>query len=88
MTKTDFISTVAKKSGITKKDAMKVVNSVLETIKELAKKDDTLKLPGFGTFKVVTRKARNARNPKTGELVKVPQKKLLRFTPTLELRNL
>ncbi|WP_460181673.1 HU family DNA-binding protein [Thermodesulfovibrio sp. TK110] len=47
-----------------------------------------MKLPGFGTFKVVTRKARNARNPKTGELVKVPQKKLLRFTPTLELRNL
>lgn len=88
MTKADFIAAIAKKTGSTKKDAEKFVNAFIDIVSDVAKKGDSIRLPRFGVFKVVTRKERNARNPRTGEIVKVPQTRLLRFSPSLELRSL
>lgn len=88
MNKTEFIELIAKKNGITKKDAHRIVDSVFEAITEVAKKGDVLRVPKFGTFKVVTRKERKARNPQTGQIITVPESKVLRFSPSLELRSL
>ncbi|WP_028841966.1 HU family DNA-binding protein [Thermodesulfovibrio yellowstonii] len=88
MTKAELIAEVAKKAGITKRAAELAVNATFDTIAEVAKQGDTLRIPRFGAFKVVTRKERTARNPRTGEPVKVPQTRLLRFSPSLELRSL
>jgi len=88
VTKADFIAAIAKKSGSTKKDAEKFVNAFIDVVSDAAKNGDSIRLPRFGVFKVVTRKERTARNPRTGETVKVPQTKVLRFSPSLELRSL
>ncbi|NPV51841.1 MAG: HU family DNA-binding protein [Candidatus Methanofastidiosum sp.] len=88
MNKAELIDVIAKKSGFTKKDSEKFLNTFIEVIFDAARKGESVRLPRFGTFKVVTRKERTARNPRTGELVKVPQTKLLRFSPSLELRSL
>ena len=88
MTKAELIAEIAKRAGSTKKDAEKFLNAFVETVTETAKSGDTIRLPRFGVFKVVTRKERIARNPKTGEVVKVPKTRILRFSPSLELRSL
>ncbi|WP_028845476.1 HU family DNA-binding protein [Thermodesulfovibrio thiophilus] len=88
MTKTEFILEVSKKSGISRKDAERAVNSAIAIVSDLARNGEELRIPRFGTFRVVMRNARVARNPKTGQPVKVPPKKALKFVPSLELRSL
>jgi DNA-binding protein HU-beta len=88
MNKGELISAVAKKAGLTKKDSEKFVNAFIEVVYECAKKSEPIRIPRFGVFKVLERKERVARNPRTKELVKVPATKVLRFYPSLELRDL
>jgi DNA-binding protein HU-beta len=77
MTKTQIISTLADKSGLTKKD----VSSLLGELSALAYKEAKLgfTIPGIGKLVVVNRKARMGRNPATGESIKIPAKKVLKF---------
>jgi DNA-binding protein HU-beta len=88
VTKAEFITELAKKTGSTKKDAEKFFEAFVDVISATAKKGDTIRLQKLGTFKVVTRKERTARNPRTGKTIKVPKKKVLRFSPSSELRFL
>jgi DNA-binding protein HU-beta len=80
MNKNDLINEVAKVVS-TKKEAQSAVDCVLASITKTMKKGEDVTLTGFGTFKVVKRKARNGRNPSTGEAIKIKATKAPKFTP-------
>ena len=81
MNKTELISAMAEKTGMTKVAAKQAMTACLDTIQEELKKGGKITLIGFGTFSVVNRKARTAKNPRTGKKVKVPAKKVAKFKP-------
>ena len=76
MNKTELIASVAQKSDLTKKDAEKAVKAVFEAVSETLKKGDKVQIIGFGTFEVRARKAREGRNPRNNEVIKIPGKQL------------
>ena len=86
MNKTDLINEVAKAVS-TKKEAQEAVDCVLSSITNSLKKGDTVTLVGFGTFKVMKRKARKGRNPQTGEEIKIKASKAPKFTPGKALKE-
>ena len=71
MNKTELIAAVAEKTGLTKKDAERVVNATVETITESLVKGDKVQVSGFGIFDVKNREARTGRNPRTGETMEI-----------------
>ncbi len=86
MNKGQLIEEVAKVVS-TKKEAAAAVDAVLGAIKKALKKGDTVTLVGFGTFKVSKRKARKGRNPQTGEVIKIPAKKVPVFKAGSDLKK-
>ena len=80
MNKGDLINEVAQVVN-TKKDAQAAVECVLSTIIETLKKEESVTLVGFGTFKVVKRDARKGRNPQTGAEMQIEAKKVPKFVP-------
>lgn len=86
MNKADLIEAVAKVVS-TKKEAAAAVDAVLDAIKGALKKGEAVTLVGFGTFKVAERKARTGRNPRTGETIKIPKKKVPVFRAGSELKK-
>ena len=78
MNKTELINAVATKAEITKADANKVVNAVLDAINEGLAAEGKVILPGFGSFEVRNRTARVGRNPRTGEQIKIKAKKVVK----------
>ncbi|PMQ01549.1 MAG: integration host factor subunit alpha [Dictyoglomus sp. NZ13-RE01] len=87
MKKAEFIAKVAEKAKITKKEATKVVNAVLESITEALSKGEPVQFVGFGTFSVRKRSAREGRNPRTQQPIKIPATKVPVFRPGKELRE-
>ncbi len=79
MNKTELVNAVALKSELTKKDAEKAVSAVLDAIKEAVASGDKVQLVGFGTFESRERAARDCRNPRTGETIKVEATKFPAF---------
>ena len=79
MNKTELVNAVALKSELTKKDADKAVAAVFDAIKEAVAAGDKVQLIGFGTFEAKERAARECRNPRTGETIKVDASKVLSF---------
>lgn len=81
--KIHLVESVQKSLGkdVSKAHAEKVVNAVIDSIKGLVKKHKSLQLIGFGTFKVVNRKARKGINPKTGKVIQIKASKSVRLTP-------
>jgi len=79
MNKGQLTAEVAKKAGLSKKDATNAVNATIDAIKKNAKKGVTL--VGFGTFKIVKRKARTGINPQTGEKIRIGAKNVVKFKP-------
>ena len=71
MNKTELVAAVAEKAAITKKDATAAVEAVFEVIGDELQKKEKVQLIGFGTFQTSERKAREGRNPQTGETVKI-----------------
>ncbi|MCZ6769312.1 MAG: integration host factor subunit beta [Acidobacteria bacterium] len=88
MTKADLIDEVAKNSVLSKKDAEAIVQAVLDSIVESLKGGGKVELRGFGSFRLRERSSREGRNPKTGEKVFVPAKKVPYFKPGKDLREL
>jgi len=88
--KKELINAIALATGKTKKDSKLIADSLIKVMKtELSKGvDSTIKLVNFGTFKVVTRKARVGRNPRTGEKLDIPAKNVVKFTPGKALKEL
>ena len=89
MTKADLVEQVADAIGprVTKKECGLVVNAFLDAVKDALARGDGIELRGFGTFKVRHRKARKARNPRTGEAVEVPARDVPVFKPSRHLRS-
>ena len=67
MNKSDFIEAISESSGLTKSDSSKALEGVMSVLTDLLAKDDSIVLPGFASIGVKKRKARNGRNPSTGE---------------------
>ena len=88
MNKSELVSAVAQKSGLTKVDAKKALDAVLESIGEELKNDGKVVLVGFGTFSVTERSARKGINPRTKEPIDIPAKKVVRFKAGSELNDL
>ena len=86
MNKADLVNEVAQVVS-TKKEAQAAVDCVLDTIAKALKKDDAVTLVGFGTFKVVARKARTGRNPQTGAEIKIGASKTPKFVPGQALKD-
>lgn len=79
MTKSQLIDNVAAENGLTKVDARKVVESVLNNIQRGLSNDGKTSLQGFGNFSKVERKARVGRNPQTGNPLEIPAKTVIKF---------
>ena len=85
MNKIELIAAVAEEAGMTKVDARKAIDAVLEVSKAELKKGDKLALVGFGTMGVINRPARQGRNPRTGKTIKIAAKKVVRFKPAANI---
>lgn len=88
MTKADLVEEVIKVSDLSKKQAEIIVNTVFREIIEALRHDDKIELRGFGSFRVRRRRSRQGRNPKTGDRVDVPSKRIPYFKPGKELKDL
>ena len=87
MNKTELIAAVAAKTGLTKKDAEKVVNATIDTITESLVKGDKVQVSGFGIFEVKAREARTGRNPRTKEAIQIPATRLPAFKASKTLKD-
>jgi integration host factor subunit beta len=89
MTKSVLIEKIAEKvDGLSKKQTEVVVETIFESIKDSLAKGGKVEIRGFGNFRLRSRKARKARNPKTGDSVDVPPKKVPYFKVGKELREM
>ena len=87
MNKQDLIAKIAQETGITKSNATAAVESFFDGITKSLKKGQPITFVGFGTFKTAQRKARIARNPQTGAAVKVPKRRVVRFSAGKALKS-
>ena len=87
MTKAELIEKIAAKAKISKKAANIALNTFVVSVTTALKKGDRVALVGFGTFSVTKRKARTARNPRTGETIHVPARKAPKFKAGRDLKK-
>jgi DNA-binding protein HU-beta len=85
--KNDLVESVAKAAGLSKADAAKAVDSVLDQIAGSLAKGDEVRLVGFGTFSVASRAASQGRNPRTGETINIPASKQPKFKAGKALKD-
>ncbi len=88
MTKADIIDQVAGGTGLTKSETRLLLENFLVVIARGLLEDGRIDIRGFGSFKVVTRRARTIRNPKTKKPVDIPEHQTVRFRPFKDLKNL
>jgi integration host factor subunit beta len=88
MTKAELVEDVARAAELTKKDAERLVEIVFESIIETLNHGEKIELRGFGSFRLRKREPRKGRNPKTGDKVDVPPKRVPYFKPGKELKDL
>ena len=87
MNKTELVAAVAEKSGMTKKDAERVVSATFETITAELMKGEKVQISGFGIFEVKAREARVGRNPRTKEAIEIPASKAPAFKASKTLKD-
>jgi integration host factor subunit beta len=88
MTKAELVERVAEKIDLTKKQTEVIVNILLNSITEALSRGDKVELRGFGSFRIRKRNPREGRNPKTGDAVFIPAKKVPFFKAGKELREM
>jgi DNA-binding protein HU-beta len=88
MNRAEVVARVARDSGLTKADVDRVLGALLEHVSRSLKKGEKVKLVGFGTFDVARRRARSVLNPSTGAAIRIPARRMPRFTPGKDLRKL
>jgi integration host factor subunit beta len=88
MTKADLVEEVSRVTELTRKDSEVIVDTLFESVIKALRDGDKLEVRGFGSFRVRQRNARVGRNPKTGEKVEVPAKRVPYFKPSKELKDL
>ena len=87
MNKHDLIASVAQNTGATKTSAAAAIDSLLDSMTRALTKGEAITFVGFGTFKTTQRRARVAKNPRTGDAIKIPRRRVVRFTPGKVLKN-
>ena len=87
MNKNDLVASVADSSGLSKADAGKAVDSVLDNITSALQGGNEIRLVGFGTFSVAQRKATTGRNPQTGATIQIPASKQPKFKAGKALKD-
>ncbi len=88
MTKADLIDEVSRLAELTRKDSEVIVETIFDSVVRSLRAGDKIEIRGFGSFRTRQRKPRMGRNPKTGEKVEVPAKKIPFFKPSKELKDL
>ncbi len=89
MTKAELVDKISeKKPSLTRKQMEVIVNTVLDSIKDALSRDDKVEIRGFGSFRIRNRRAKEGRNPRTGEAVSVPPKKVPFFKAGKEMREM
>ena len=88
MNKTEFVAAVAEQAGLSRKDAEAAVKAFTDVVADALKNGDKIQLVGFGTFEVSERAAREGRNPKTGESMKIEACKTPKFKAGKALKDL
>jgi integration host factor subunit beta len=88
VTKAELVDEVGRQASLTRKHSEVIVDAVFSSILEALQRGDKIELRGFGSFRIRKRGSRTGRNPKTGEGVVVPAKKVPYFKPGKELREL
>ncbi len=87
MTKADLIEEVSRLAELTRKDSEIIVETIFDSIVKSLRTGDKIEIRGFGSFRTRQRKPRVGRNPKTGDRVDVPAKKIPFFKPSKELKD-
>ncbi len=87
MTKADLIEEVSRLAEVTRKDSEVIVETIFDSVVRALRSGDKIEIRGFGSFRTRQRKPRIGRNPKTGDRVEVPAKKIPFFKPSKELKN-
>ena len=87
MTKADLIEEVSRVVEMTRKEAEVIVEAIFDSIVRALRSGDKIEIRGFGSFRTRQRRGRVGRNPKTGEKVEVPPKKIPFFKPSKELKD-
>jgi DNA-binding protein HU-beta len=85
--KHDLIAKISQETGATKASAAATLDSLLDGITRALKKGDAITFVGFGTFKTTQRRARVAKNPRTGDAIKIPKRRVVRFTAGKALKS-
>ena len=88
MTKADLIEEVSRLAELTRKDSEVIVETIFDSVVRALRTGDKIEIRGFGSFRTRQRKPRVGRNPKTGDRVEVPPKKIPFFKPSKELKDL
>jgi integration host factor subunit beta len=88
MTKADLVEKVTAAAELTRRDGEVIVETIFDAVIGALKSGDKIEIRGFGSFRTRQRNSRIGRNPKTGERVEVPAKKVPFFKPSKELRDL
>lgn len=87
MTKADLVGVIAKASGITKSAAERALNAFVASVKDSYRKNRRVTIVGLGTFYPAKRAARNGRDPRTGNAIRIPAAKILRFRSSKSLKS-
>lgn len=87
MNKITLVDRVGEKTGLTRRAAEMAVETFIDTIKQGLKRGDDVHIVGFGTFKILSRRPRRGRNPRTGEVISVPAKKAVKFVPGKDFKS-
>jgi DNA-binding protein HU-beta len=87
MNKADLVNGIAASAGISKTQATAIIETLIDSISSALKKGERVTLVGFGTFTISHHKTRNGRNPHTGNLIKIPARRVPRFSPGSELKK-
>ena len=85
MNKSQLVEAIALESGLSKVDARKSVDAMIDIVIRTLKENDKVTLSGMGVFSVMQRSARVGRNPRTGAQVKIAPKRVIKFRPTIEV---
>ena len=87
LTKSNIVDTVYARTELTKKESSDYVNEVLELMKETLEEGEEIKVSGFGKFEVRKKSERVGRNPRTGDEILIPERKVLRFKVSQVLKD-